>query len=81
MAEVATRVELFGTAGCPYTSELREHLQWRGVSFTEYDVERDADAHARLRVLVGAHPVVPVLVENGRVKDVGWRGRACSVAS
>ena len=34
-------VELFGTAGCPYTSELREHLQWNRVMFTEYDVEVD----------------------------------------
>ncbi len=81
MAETVTRVELFGAAGCPYTTELREHLQWSGVPFTEYDVESDAAARARLRALVGVRPVVPVLVENGRVKDVGWQGRACAITT
>jgi glutaredoxin 3 len=74
-------VELFGAAGCPYTSELREHLLWNGVAFIEYDVESDTEARSRLRTLVGEHAVVPVLVENGRVKDVGWRGRACAVTT
>ncbi len=74
-------MELFGAAGCPYTSELREHLQWNGVAFIEYDVESDTGARSRLRTLVGAHTVVPVLVENGRVKDVGWRGRACALTT
>jgi glutaredoxin 3 len=72
-------VELFGAAGCPYTSELREDLRWSGIAFTEYDVDLDTNARARLRSLVGGWPVVPILVENGRIKDVGWRGRACAV--
>ena len=72
-------VELFGAAGCPYTGELREHLQWTGVHFVEYDVDADADARARLKVLVGGTPAVPVLVERGRVTQVGWRGRTCII--
>jgi mycoredoxin len=72
-------VELYGAAGCPYTSELREHLQWRRVTFAEYDVESDAAARTRLRSLTGGALSVPVLVENGRVKEIGWRGRSCVV--
>lgn len=71
-----TGVELYGAAGCPYTSELREHLTWNGIDFVEYDVEADPLARERLRSLTGASSV-PVLVENGRVKEVGWRGRTC----
>ena len=74
-------VELYGTATCPYTGELREHLRWRRVAFTEYDVESDAAACARLQALTGNHVAVPVLVEDGRVKEVGWRGRSCLVAA
>lgn len=69
-------VELYGTAGCPYTAELRAELEWRGRAFVEYDVERDPDALARLRALSGG-TAVPVLVEEGRVTQVGWEGRVC----
>jgi glutaredoxin len=80
MATVAG-VELYGTATCPYTSELREHLRWRRIAFTEYDVDADTHARARLRALTGQRIAVPVLVEDGRVKEVGWRGRSCVVAA
>ncbi len=43
-------LELFGTARCPHTQEMREWLEWRGCDFVEYDVEADPDArpsHAR----------------------------------
>jgi glutaredoxin 3 len=78
MADVSGTAELFGAAGCPYTGELREHLLWNGVAFVEYDVERDADARARLLALTG-RAAVPVLVENGRVTEIGWRGRSCVI--
>jgi glutaredoxin 3 len=80
MDRAATVVELFGAAGCPYTSELREHLLWNRVDFTEYDVEADPSARARLLSLIGGRAAVPVLVENGRVKEIGWRGRSCALA-
>lgn len=73
--------QLYGTAGCPYTQELREHLLWNDVVFEEYDVERDAEALRRLLALTDGRASVPVLVEDGRVKEIGWRGRACAVAS
>ena len=80
MARLAAGVELFGAAGCPYTTELREHLLWNGVPFTEYDVEADADARARLVSLTG-RSAVPVLVEDGLVKEIGWRGRSCAISA
>ena len=79
MADLTETVELFGAAGCPYTGELREHLLWNQVAFTEYDVEADAAARARLLSLTGGQAAVPVLVENGVVKEIGWRGRSCAV--
>lgn len=71
--------ELFGTATCPYTSELRESLEWRRVDFVEYDVERDAAARERLRAIAPDVRTVPVLVEDGRVVQVGWQGRGCAI--
>ena len=37
-------VELYTTAGCPYSATAREDLEWRGIDFVEYDVERDREA-------------------------------------
>lgn len=75
------KYELFGTASCPYTQELREFLELRGEEFTEYDVESDPEAHARLLRLLSGQRTVPVLVEDGKVKQVGWQGRGCVIGS
>jgi D-sedoheptulose 7-phosphate isomerase len=71
--------ELFGTTSCPYTQEMREWLEWKGTEFTEYDVEADEAARARMIAISGGQRSVPVLVEDGKVVQVGWQGRACIV--
>ena len=75
------KTELFGTASCPYTAEMREWLEWKGRPFVEYDVERDVTALARMRAATGGQSTVPVLLEDGRVVEVGWQGRGCFVAN
>ena len=74
-------LELFGTAGCPYTSELRDWLEWKGLEYTEYDVERDAAARERLRQVATPPLSVPLLLEDGKVLQVGWQGRSCVVGT
>jgi glutaredoxin 3 len=74
-------LELYGTRSCPYTAELREDLEFRGVDFVEYDVEDDRDALRRMSALCGGTAAVPVLVEEGRVAQVGYGGRSCYVAA
>ena len=74
------RLELYGTATCPYTRDLREWLEWRGCEFAEYDVEIDKRARDRMRTLAGCQRTVPLLVEDGKVVQVGWQGRGCIIA-
>jgi mycoredoxin len=71
------KLELYGTAGCPYTQEMREWLEWKRSDFTEYDVEEDPSARERLLAVAQGQSSVPVLVEDGRVVQIGWHGRAC----
>jgi glutaredoxin len=73
------RLELFGTASCPYTSEMREWLEWKGKEFIEYDVETDDAARERMKLLAQAPYTVPLLVEDDKVVQVGWQGRGCTV--
>src|SRR5271170_2548083 len=77
---VAT-LELFGTAGCQYTQELREWLVWTRRDFIEYDVEADYEARKRMASFDSSLRTVPVLVEDGKVIQVGWQGRGCIVGS
>jgi glutaredoxin 3 len=70
-------LELYGTSSCPYTAQLREELQWRRAEFTEYDVERDAQAYRRLLKLAHGDRTVPLLAQDGRVLQVGYEGRGC----
>jgi glutaredoxin len=71
--------ELFGMASCPYTSEMRESLEWRGCEFVEYDVEADPAAMERMHAVAGGQRIVPLLVKDGKVIEAGWQGRGCIV--
>jgi glutaredoxin len=73
------KVELFGTTSCPFTQELRDWLDWKGRDFIEFDVETDREALKRVQALTGGQRTVPVLVEDGRVVQIGWQGRGCVV--
>ncbi len=73
------KTELFGTAECVYTAEMRDWLEWQGRAFEEYDVELDPEALERMRAATGGQSTVPVLLEDGKVVQIGWEGRGCVV--
>lgn len=73
------KLELYGTARCPYTQDMREWLEWNRREFQEYDVEADPEARRRMRALDSSLRQVPVLVENGRIVQIGWQGRGCPI--
>jgi glutaredoxin len=60
---------------------MRESLEWKGTEFVEYDVESDNAAFDRMRALSGGRRTVPMLVEDGKVVEVGWQGRGCVVST
>jgi len=73
------KLELFGTARCPHTQDMRDWLEWQRRDFVEHDVELEREARARLRNLSPGLRNVPVLVENDKVVQVGWQGRTCMI--
>ena len=73
------KLELYGTARCPHTGEMREWLEWRRREFVEYDVEADPVARRRMSEIAGGQRTVPILVEEGKVVQVGWQGHGCIV--
>ena len=73
-------LELYGTKTCQYTQEMREWLEWKGTEFVEYDVEADLAARERMRSLANGQRTVPMLVDGGKVVQIGWQGRGCVVS-
>jgi glutaredoxin len=71
------KTELYGAASCPYTREMREWLEWKNRAFEEYDVEADPGALVRMLAATGGQRTVPVLIEDGKVAQIGWQGRGC----
>ena len=71
-------LELFGSSGCSYTQEMREWLEFSRRDFVEFDVDADAAALDRMREATGQR-TVPVLLEDGKVIQIGWQGRGCVV--
>ncbi|GAC1548761.1 MAG: hypothetical protein NVS2B17_33560 [Candidatus Velthaea sp.] len=70
--------ELYATRSCPFCAELRDELEWNGRYYVEYDVELDEAARLRLQMLTGGS-LVPVLVEDGAVASIGYKGRGCQL--
>ena len=73
------KLELFGTAGCPHTREMREWLEWKGSEFAEYDVEADpaalrTDAHDRESAVHGPAPGERRQSDPGRLAGPRLRG-------
>jgi glutaredoxin 3 len=58
---------------------MRDWLEWKRSDFVEYDVEADPAARARMREIAGSQRTVPILVEDGKVVQVGWQGHGCVV--
>ncbi len=73
------RTELYVTLGCPYSAAAREDLEWRGVDFMEYDVEKDEAALERMLEVSGGRRTVPVISEEGKPVQVGWMGQGCYI--
>jgi glutaredoxin 3 len=58
---------------------MRDWLEFNRREFVEYDVEADAQARQKMRELDSSLRKVPVLVEDGKIVQVGWQGRGCPV--
>jgi glutaredoxin len=73
------KLELYGTERCPHTQDMRDWLEFNRRDFVEYDVEADPLARQRMRAIDSSLRKVPVLVEDGKVLQVGWQGYGCSI--
>ncbi|MFY9258274.1 MAG: glutaredoxin family protein [Dethiobacteria bacterium] len=66
-------LELYVKDGCPYCRKQIEELEQEGLSYQLHNVSRDRSALQEAKEKYKAR-IVPVLVENGKVKSFGYQG-------
>lgn len=72
-------IEVYGAKHCQYTNDLVEELEWQGQAFVYFDVDKDSAALQKMLELTQNQRAIPVLVEDGHVKSIGYQGRSCAI--
>jgi glutaredoxin 3 len=65
-------VVMYVKPGCPYCQAAREHLATEGEQVQERDATRNPAWKAELMGYTNDRGVVPTIVENGMVRQVGF---------
>ena len=66
-------LELYVKDGCPYCEKKLEVLKKKGAQYKLYNVSSDSEALDKVRREYKADKV-PVVVEDGEVKEIGFGG-------
>ena len=61
-------VELYTTSWCPYSKDARNFFRSRGISFSEYDIEKDEEAARRKNDLDGGRGVPFVVICDQKIR-------------
>ena len=67
-------LELYIKEGCPHCRKQIELLEQEGLAYQLYDINNDPAALQEAKEKYGAK-IVPILVENGEVKSIGYQGQ------
>ena len=70
--EPGRKVEMYITPSCPYCVQARAHFDKRGVAYTVYNAQDDADARKRMFAYTKNDPTVPAIVVDGAFVQSGW---------
>ena|SRR5262245_18839003 len=68
-------VKIYTKPGCPYCAMAREYYNARGIAFQEFNAQDNLAFRAEMLAISNGDPTVPVIVEDGRLKQIGWEGR------
>ena len=68
-------VILYTKPGCPYCAKAREHYSAMGVIFEDRNAQDNLAYRKEMLAYSDGDPTVPVIVEDGILKQIGWEGR------
>jgi len=73
--ETELEVKIYTKPGCPYCAKAREFYDAQGIPFQEFNAQDNLKFREEMLAISNGDPTVPVIVEDGRLKQIGWEGR------
>lgn len=68
-------VVLYTKPGCPYCAKARDFYTQKGIPFEDKNAQDNLEFRKEMLSFSNGDPTVPVIVEDGRLKQIGWEGR------
>lgn len=68
-------VVIYTKPGCPYCARAKAWYREEGIEFVEKNAQDDLSARREMFGFSDNDPTVPVIVVDGKLKEIGWQGR------
>ena len=68
-------VVIYTKPGCPHCTKAKAWYSGRQIPFVEKNAQDNLDYRKEMFSFSDGDPTVPVIVEGGRLKQIGWEGR------
>lgn len=68
-------IVIYTKPGCPYCAKAKAWYDAQGVPFVEKNAQDNREYRKEMFSFSDGDPTVPVIVEDGRLKQIGWEGR------
>ena len=68
-------VVIFTKPGCPYCAKAKDWYTGQGVPFKEKNAQDNKQYRREMFSFSNGDPTVPVIVVDGKLKQIGWEGR------
>jgi glutaredoxin 3 len=68
-------VIIYTKPGCPYCAKAKAWYTGQKIAFEERNAQENREYRKEMFRFTDNDPTVPVIVEDGKLKQIGWEGR------
>jgi glutaredoxin len=68
-------VKIYTKPDCPFCEKARQFYAERGIAFQDLNAQDDLNLREEMLSVTDGDPTVPVIVEDGQLRQIGWDGR------
>jgi glutaredoxin 3 len=68
-------VIIYTKPGCPYCAKAKDWYSDQGIEFDERNAQDNREYRKEMFSYSQNDPTVPVIVIDGKLKQIGWEGR------
>ncbi|MEW6208285.1 MAG: glutaredoxin [Acidobacteriota bacterium] len=66
---------LYTKPDCPHCAKARAYYTSHGIEFEDRNAQDNLEYRKEMFSYTGGDPTVPTIVEDGRLRQVGWEGK------